>query len=114
MPNLRRLKTTTHRSYQGRYRPIGTYTLPPCEVSGGLIVTGGMATVFLFPCLLVSISIKEFIYDSSYLWEVMSSSIYDILYSTVNSDEIVLTDATLRESGSPVPLTKPYTQVYMV
>ena len=73
-----------------------------------------MKPVLMFPCILVSISIMDFISDRSSLWGVMSSSIYDILDYTVNSDESVLTDATLRESRSPVALSKAYPQVYMV
>ena len=63
-------------------------------VSGGLERPGSLATTFLCTLLLMSICIKNILCERSSLWEIISSSILDIIDYKVKSNEIVLTKAT--------------------
>ena len=49
---------------------------------------------------------RRFIWENSSFLEVISSSILDILYSTMKADEIVLPEATVEASDFSVELRR--------
>ena len=90
------------------------YNPPPPVGSGGLGVPGGLATELLGHLLLMSIYINILICDRSSLWELIFYYIFDIMDSTMNAEESVLTGGTVEESYFTVSLRRPDPQVSIV
>ena len=93
-------------SSHGTNPPFGTYSPPLPEVSCGLIRMGGLATGLPCTWLLVSICVIILTIDRSSLCEFMSSSIFDILDSSMESDESVMFGATGEAPNYPVTLIR--------
>ena len=75
---------------------------------------GGLTTSFPCTFLLMSICIIIFIFESFYFWEVISSSILDILDAMVKDNDSVLPEATIEDSDFPVDLRRIETHVFIV